>query len=84
MQKSQFSAESGYVATGDVMGYLQISRRTLERYVSDGKLTPVYLPTGHRRFSAADVAALLTPSSPVVPSPHCSAGDSGAPERRAS
>ncbi|MFC5127719.1 helix-turn-helix domain-containing protein [Pseudoclavibacter helvolus] len=49
------------------MDVLNISRRTLDRYVEDGRLEASKLPTGHRRFKRRDVAALLTPSdaSPV-------------------
>lgn len=41
------------------MERLAISRRTLERYVEREQLKPRYLPSGHRRFDAAEVRALL-------------------------
>ena len=43
----------------ETMRALGISRRTLNRYVEAGKLRPVRLPSGHRRFAGADVEALI-------------------------
>lgn len=44
---------------GDTMRVLGISRSTLDRYVSSGKLAATRLPSGHRRFVASDVEAIL-------------------------
>lgn len=66
MQKLQEIGEDATLATADVMARLHISRRTLDRYVADGKLAAFYLPSGHRRYLSSDVTALLAPSS--VPS----------------
>lgn len=38
---------------------LAISRRTLERYIERGWLEPLTLPSGHRRFLASSVSAVL-------------------------
>lgn len=66
MPSQNIQAEPEYLAAGDVMATVHISRRTLDRYVTAGKLPVVYLPSGHRRFQRTDVDALLTPqSSPV-------------------
>lgn len=42
-----------------VQQILGISASTLDRYVLSGRLTPVRLPTGHRRFHADQVQSLL-------------------------
>jgi excisionase family DNA binding protein len=47
------------LTSSDVMKRLNISRRTLERYIADEKIPVRRLPSGHRRFLAADVEALL-------------------------
>ncbi|WP_344820349.1 helix-turn-helix domain-containing protein [Microbacterium soli] len=44
----------------ETMAALGISRSTLARYVEAGKLRPSRLPSGHRRFSAAAVEAILS------------------------
>lgn len=44
----------------ETMAVLGISRRTLDRYVEAGKLRPSRLPSGHRRFSASAVEAILS------------------------
>lgn len=67
MQKMQEIGEEETLATADVMSRLHISRRTLDRYVADGKLSAAYLPSGHRRYSSGEVDALLSPS-PAAPS----------------
>jgi hypothetical protein len=67
MQKTQDIGDSDTLASADVMKRLHISRRTLERYVADGVLAALYLPSGHRRYRPEDVDALL--SSPVHDAP---------------
>lgn len=41
------------------------SADTIRRYSDSGKLASFRTPANHRRFRAADVLNLLTPSSPV-------------------
>lgn len=48
-----------WLTPAETMVALGISRSTLNRYVESGQLKPTRLPSGHRRFSGADVAALL-------------------------
>ena len=43
----------------EAMTALGISRRTLDRYVETGRLQVTRLPSGHRRFSGVQVAALI-------------------------
>lgn len=62
MQKMTSGAENDLLTSRDVMERLFISRRTLERYVADGKLQAAYLPSGHRRYRLSDVDALLSPT----------------------
>ena len=60
MQKMQEDAADEYLVSADVMRELQISRRTLERYVADGKLPAVKLGGfGDRRYKRSSVKALL-------------------------
>lgn len=47
------------LTAAETMSRLNVSRRTLDRYEDAGLLTPKRLPTGHRRFSSAQVEALL-------------------------
>lgn len=62
MQKAQQVLADEYLTAAETMDALNISRRTLDRYVEDGRLEASKLPTNHRRFKRADVAALLVPS----------------------
>ncbi|WP_144719272.1 helix-turn-helix domain-containing protein [Agrococcus jejuensis] len=61
MQSDTTQDEVHYLTAADVRQRLRISQRTLDRYVADDVLSAQYLPSGHRRFLAADVDALLTP-----------------------
>jgi excisionase family DNA binding protein len=38
---------------------LRVSRRTLERYMTEGSLPVVRLPSGHRRIRRSDLDALI-------------------------
>jgi predicted site-specific integrase-resolvase len=60
MQKSQPVEVSEYLSRAEVLRFLHISPRTLERYVATAKLPVAYLPSGHRRYARSDVEALLT------------------------
>ena len=46
---------------------LGVAPRTLARWSADGRLTAVRTPGGHRRYLAADVAALADPANPANP-----------------
>jgi predicted DNA-binding transcriptional regulator AlpA len=52
-------AQDRYMPMGEVLAFLGVSRSTLAKYVRDGRLTPVQLPGGQRRYSAVAVAALI-------------------------
>lgn len=67
MQKTQEVLADEYLTAAEAMDALNISRRTLDRYVEDGRLEASKLPTGHRRFRRVDVAALLTPADVAQP-----------------
>lgn len=71
MQKSQGLPDNEYLVSSEVMELAKISRRTLERYVADGKLPSAKLGGfGSRRYLRADVDSLLrgeiSPSTPTV------------------
>ena len=48
----------------------KVDPKTVTRWAKTGRLTPVVLPSGHRRYRAADVEALMSSTSrrarPVV------------------
>lgn len=60
MQPSQDSATDAYLTPAQACARLCISERTLWRYQFDGRIVAHRLPSGHRRFLASDVEALLT------------------------
>lgn len=60
MQNLGSRPTSAYLTPAETMAALSISRRTLDRYVEAGKLRPARLPSGHRRFTADAVEALLS------------------------
>lgn len=62
MTSAQDPATSeAYLSPAETRDRLRISRRTLQRWVADGKLhAAARLPNGHKRFAAADVEALLS------------------------
>ncbi len=48
----------------------KVDPKTVTRWAKTGRLTPIVLPSGHRRYRAADVEALMNSTSrrarPVV------------------
>ena len=44
----------------EVATRLNITTRTLDRWVTDGTIVPLRLPNGYRRYRTSDVDALLT------------------------
>lgn len=57
---THIQASDATLTPAETMAVLGISRRTLDRYVEAGKLRPARLPSGHRRFAAPAVEALLS------------------------
>lgn len=41
----------------------KVDPKTVTRWAKTGRLTPVTLPSGHRRYRASDVEALMTSTS---------------------
>ena len=41
----------------------KVDPKTVTRWAKTGRLTPITLPSGHRRYRAADVEALMSSSS---------------------
>ena len=66
MQKSQELAPDEYLISSEVMDILKISRRTLERWVAEGKLPAIKIGGfGARRYLRSDVDALLRGDRPT-------------------
>ena len=60
MQKTQDLPEAETLLSSEVMEMAKISRRTLERWVADGKLPSVKVGGfGARRYKRIDVETLL-------------------------
>lgn len=57
-------SEHEYLTPAQVCQLLKISTRTLWRYQDAGAITPVLLPSGHRRFRRVDVDQLVTEVGP--------------------
>lgn len=51
---------ASYLKIAEAAEILRLSRRTVERYISDGRLTALRTPTGQPRLRREDVEALLT------------------------
>ncbi|MFC7766596.1 helix-turn-helix domain-containing protein [Leucobacter soli] len=49
------------IAPREAAALLGISTRTVARWADTGKLHPVTLPSGHRRYRRAEVEALVKP-----------------------
>lgn len=49
------------LTTGEAAAMLSVSTDTLKRWEKSGRISAMRTPTGHRRFSEAEVAALLKP-----------------------
>ena len=66
MQKMQDDAPDATLLSSEVMSRLKISRRTLERWVADGRLPAVKVGGfGARRYLESDVEALLRGEQPA-------------------
>ena len=59
MEPRHTPAEPGLITIGEAARALQVSVDTIRRWADSGKLRVVVLPSGHRRFYAEDVAAML-------------------------
>lgn len=47
----------------EVAMLFKVDPKTVTRWAKTGRLTPVTLPSGHRRYRAADVEALINSTS---------------------
>lgn len=67
MPSQNANAAEEYLGSAEAMDRLQISRRTLERWVADGRLPAVKVGGfGARRYKLADVEALLRGETPTT------------------
>ena len=48
----------------------KVDPKTVTRWAKSGKLTPVVLPSGHRRYRYSDVEALIKSGSAAAPTQH--------------
>ena len=46
----------------EVARRLKVVPKTVSRWADQGKLTPIFLPSGHRRYRASEVKAILNPA----------------------
>lgn len=63
MSNSHEVVADDYLVSSEVLAILRVSRRTLERYVADGKLRTSKVASGNRRYRRSDVLALIAPAS---------------------
>lgn len=54
---------TAYLTPAEAAKRLNVSTRTLWRYQAAGKVVPMMLPSGHRRFLAEDIEALMERAS---------------------
>lgn len=47
----------------EVANLFKVDPKTVTRWAKTGRLTPVTLPSGHRRYRASDVEALMSSTS---------------------
>lgn len=60
MTQRPTSAQPDYLTYAEAAEILRVSVRTVSRYVADGRIGAVTLPTGRPRLRRADVEALLS------------------------
>ncbi len=60
MTTGHASDAPGWLTAKQAAFRIGISFRTLNRYQADGRISPVFIPGGYRRFRPEDVDALLT------------------------
>lgn len=52
--------EHQYLCSSKAAAFIDVTITTLKAWESEGKITPLYTPGGHRRYKVADLEALLT------------------------
>lgn len=63
MTEKTSSVADELLTAAEAMARLNVSRSTLERYEAAGRLAPLRLPSGHRRFRRVEIDALLSNAS---------------------
>lgn len=58
--------EETLVMPGAAAKKLHVTTKTLQRMAERGTIAAVILPSGHRRYRAADIAALTAPTDAVA------------------
>jgi excisionase family DNA binding protein len=58
-ERVTYDAEAPLLTLRQSADFLHVSQRTFERYVRDGKVRIVRLPSGHRRVRRSDLEAML-------------------------
>lgn len=53
--------EDELLTPGEVAAKFRVDPKTVTRWAKAGRISSILTPGGHRRFSAADISALLHP-----------------------
>lgn len=60
MAKSHTQGSGEFLTVSELADEWHVSRRTIVRYIADGKLSATKLPSGYFRISRSDADAALT------------------------
>lgn len=60
MPNGNIKADREFVTPGQLASEWHVSRRTIVRYIADGKLAATKLPSGHLRIRRSDADAAIT------------------------
>jgi len=55
------------LSVGEVAAVLSVNGKTVTRWADEGRISCLLLPSGHRRFEAADVLEFVKPAPVAVP-----------------
>jgi excisionase family DNA binding protein len=58
-ERATYHEATDLLTLAEAADQLRVSRRTLERYMTEGSLPVVRLPSGHRRIRRADLEAMI-------------------------
>ena len=81
MTETNSNDAQSFLTIDQVADMHQVSRRTVERWISRGDLRASKLPGGLVRIARADAAAMLEPVAAPIDSAAGSRGDAGDPLR---
>ena len=61
-EKPEVEEQEELLPPREVARRLRVVPKTVSRWADQGKLTPIFLPSGHRRYRASEVKAILNPT----------------------